>query len=154
MSDTETPQTPQTIVVEYQLPHAPAKVWRALTESDLLARWLMANDFRAEVGHRFHFRAQPMPHWDGIVRCEVREIDPPNRLSFTWVGGSKEAGTFLDTTVTWQLRATDTGTLLRLEHAGFLPTAKFAIDGMSKGWGGHIRQRLEELLAGLADEVR
>jgi uncharacterized protein YndB with AHSA1/START domain len=141
---------PQTIKVEYSLPHSPTKVWRALTESGLLAKWLMPNDFRAEVGHRFQFRAPPMPHWDGIVHCEVREVDPPKRLTFTWVGGSKEAGTYLDTTVTWILSPTATGgTLLRLEHAGFMPTNKFAYEGMSKGWGGHIRQRLEQLLGEL-----
>jgi uncharacterized protein YndB with AHSA1/START domain len=140
----------QTIVVEYDLPHPPAKVWRALTEPGLLARWLMPNDFRAEVGHRFQFRAPPMPHWDGIVHCEVREVDPPKRLRFTWVGGSKEAGTYLDTTVTWMLSATASGgTLLRLEHAGFMPTNKLALEGISRGWGGHIRQRMEALLAEL-----
>jgi uncharacterized protein YndB with AHSA1/START domain len=139
------------ITVEYHLPHSPTKVWRALTESDLMAKWLMPNDFRAEVGHCFQFRAPPMPHWDGIVHCEVREVDPPWRLSYTWVGGSREAGTYLDTTVTWRLSAAaNGGTLLRLEHAGFLPTNQFALDGMSKGWGGHIRQRLEALLAELA----
>jgi uncharacterized protein YndB with AHSA1/START domain len=140
----------RTITVEYDLPQPPAKVWRALTDSGLLAKWLMPNDFRAEVGHRFEFRAPPMPHWDGIVRCEVREVDPPRRLCFTWVGGSKEAGTFLDTTVTWVLTPTASGgTLLRLDHAGFMPTNQFAYDGIGKGWGGHIRQRLEALLAEL-----
>ncbi len=139
---------PQTIRVEYVLSHPPAKVWRALTESGLLARWLMPNDFRAEVGHRFQFRAQPMPHWDGIVHCEVREVDAPRRLRYTWVGGSQAAGTHLDTTVTWTLSARpDGGTLLVLEHAGFMPTNRFAFEGMNKGWSGHIRQRLEALLA-------
>jgi uncharacterized protein YndB with AHSA1/START domain len=141
---------PRSIVVEYDLPHPPAKVWRALTEPALISKWLMENDFRAEVGHRFHFRAQPMPHWDGLVQCEVREVEPQKRLRFTWVGGSKEHGTHLDTQVTWTLTATASGgTLLRLEHAGFLPENPFALEGMSKGWGGPIRQRLEALLAEL-----
>jgi uncharacterized protein YndB with AHSA1/START domain len=139
----------QKIEVEYQLPQAPAKVWRALTESDLLARWLMPNDFRAEVGHRFQFRAPPMQNWDGIVRCEVLEVDPPRQLSYSWVGGSKEAGTYLDSTVIWTLTPEGGGTRLRLEHAGFLPTNQFAFEGMGKGWSGHIRQRLEALLAEL-----
>jgi uncharacterized protein YndB with AHSA1/START domain len=138
----------ETIVIEYELAHPPAKVWRALTDSGLLARWLMPNDFRAEVGHRFHFRAQPMPHWDGVVQCEVRAVEREKRLQFTWVGGSKEAGSYLDTTVTWSLTPTASGgTLLRLEHAGFLPANKIALEGMGKGWGGQIRRRLEELLA-------
>lgn len=65
----------QSIVVEYDLPQPPEKVWRVLTEPELLSSWLMANDIRAVVGHKFTFRAQPMPHWDGIVHCEVMEVE-------------------------------------------------------------------------------
>jgi len=49
----------QSISLKYDLPHPPAKVWRALTEPELLAAWLMANDMRALVGHRFTFKQQP-----------------------------------------------------------------------------------------------
>ncbi len=42
-----------TIRVERLLLHAPAKVWRALTDSAAIGQWLMPNDFRAEVGARF-----------------------------------------------------------------------------------------------------
>src|SRR5262249_37620569 len=53
------------------LAHPPARVWRALTDPDLLARWLMPNDFRPAAGHRFTFRTDPRPGFDGIVHCEV-----------------------------------------------------------------------------------
>jgi hypothetical protein len=33
----------QSIALEYELPHPPAKVWRALTDPALLAAWLMDN---------------------------------------------------------------------------------------------------------------
>ena len=59
----------QTVSLEYDLPYPPAKVWRALTEPELLARWLMANDMDAKVGHNFKLTSKPMPQWDGIVRC-------------------------------------------------------------------------------------
>lgn len=36
-------------------------LWRALTDSELLATWLMPNDFRAEVGHRFTMTTDPAP---------------------------------------------------------------------------------------------
>jgi len=49
----------QSISPKYDLPHPHAKVWRALTEPELLAAWLMANDMRALVGHRFTFKQQP-----------------------------------------------------------------------------------------------
>ena len=37
------------------------QVWRALTDPDLLARWLMPNDFKPVVGHQFTFRTEPVP---------------------------------------------------------------------------------------------
>jgi uncharacterized protein YndB with AHSA1/START domain len=49
----------QSIVEERLLPYPPDKVWRALTQSAMLAEWLMPNDFKPEVGHRFAFRSQP-----------------------------------------------------------------------------------------------
>ena len=109
MNDTDR-ATKRTIVVDYTLAHPPEKVWRALTESDLLACWLMENDFRPEVGHRFTFRTQPMPAFgfDGIVRCEVLAVDRPHRLRHSWVGGA------LDTIVTWTLTPKGNGTLLFL----------------------------------------
>ena len=63
----------QSIALEYDLPHPPAKVWRALTEPDLVAQWIMDNDMVANVGHNFTFRMEPTPWWDGIVKCEVLE---------------------------------------------------------------------------------
>ena len=41
-------------------PHPPDKVWRALTDPELLGAWLMPNDFQARVGHRFTFRTDPV----------------------------------------------------------------------------------------------
>jgi uncharacterized protein YndB with AHSA1/START domain len=46
------------IVVEYSFPQPPAHVWRALTEPELLAAWLMPNDIAPVVGHKFNFRTQ------------------------------------------------------------------------------------------------
>lgn len=142
----------QTITAEYDLPHAPAKVWRALTDPALVAEWLMPNDFRAEVGHRFTFRAPPIGTWDGTVHCEVLEVVPRQRLRYAWVGGVDVPGgpgSRLDTTVTWTLTPTDGGTLLRLEHAGFLPKNAFAFEMMGQGWRGRIAARLGEVLASL-----
>ena len=65
------------ISLEFDLPHPPVKVWRALT-------W-----------------------WDGIVRCEVLEVDPPKRLRYSWPSGPESSG--LDTVVTWTLTPTPSG---------------------------------------------
>jgi uncharacterized protein YndB with AHSA1/START domain len=145
MNAAQKPET-QTITVEYELPQAPEKVWRALTEAELIARWLMVNDLRPVVGHRFTFKAQPMPGWDGVVQCEVLEVVPPERLSYSWRGGPETSR--LDTVVTWRLaRTTSGGTRLVLEHAGFTSANAFAFDALNKGWRGKVAQSLREVLA-------
>lgn len=142
------PQT-QSIVVEYRFAKKPATVWRALTEPALIAQWLMANDFRPVVGHKFNFRAQPVPGWDGVVHCEVLECDAPTRLVYAWRGGSDALqgyGHRLDTTVTWTLSADGAGTLLRMEHAGFTADDHFSFTNMGGGWRGPIAQRIAQVV--------
>ena len=59
-----------TIRVDEYLPHSVAKVWRALTDSDLLARWLMPNDFKLE------------PVVMALGRWGVRFMDSPHEGDF------------------------------------------------------------------------
>ena len=102
----------RTLVIEKFLAHPPEKVWRALTESQLLAQWLMNNDFRPSVGDKFQFRSQPVPNWSGIIDCEVLIVEPLRRLSYTW-------GTLgIDTAVLWILTPAEGGTLLRAACEG------------------------------------
>jgi uncharacterized protein YndB with AHSA1/START domain len=140
----------QSIVVEYDLPYPPEKVWRALTEPQLLAAWLMPNDIKAEVGHRFTFQAVPVPGWDGIVHCEVLVVDPYRCLRYSWRGGSDKIvdyGARLDTVATWTLAPTAAGgTRLRLDHDGF-PLESFAFTAMNQGWRGKVAERIAQVLA-------
>jgi uncharacterized protein YndB with AHSA1/START domain len=137
------------IQVDEFLPYPPERVWRALTDRDRLARWLMPNDFQPIVGHRFTFRTDPVPDvgFDGVVQCEVLALEPAELLRISWAGG---AG--LDTTVTWRLVPEGKGTRLFLDHAGFdpdHPTQQLARRMMGSGWGSHVWHRLEaELAAG------
>ena len=61
MTHSSTPATenPRTLVVERVFPHPPEKLWRALTESPLLAQWMMNNDFAPVVGRKFQFHNEP-----------------------------------------------------------------------------------------------
>jgi uncharacterized protein YndB with AHSA1/START domain len=140
------------IVVEYRFPEAPAKVWRALTEPELLAAWLMPNDIAPTVGRRFKFRVQPMGDWNGVVDCEVIEVIPQRKLVYTWLGGSSKNegyGHRLETTVTWTLEpSADGGTVLKLVHHGFHPD-DFAFKAMGQGWnskGAAIADALETIV--------
>ncbi|SPJ17980.1 conserved hypothetical protein [Burkholderiales bacterium] len=51
--------------------------------STVIEEWLMKNDFELVEGHKFNFRADPMPHWNGVTDCEVLAIEPYKRLSYT-----------------------------------------------------------------------
>lgn len=51
--------TTRSVVLERELPHPPEKVWRALTQPQLIAGLLAKTDFNAEVGFRFSVRIDP-----------------------------------------------------------------------------------------------
>lgn len=131
---------PTTIEVDQFLSHPPEKVWRALTDSDRIARWLMPNDFAPVVGNRFTFRTGARPGFDGIVRCEVLELVPERLMRWSWRGGT------LDSTVTWTLTPEGHGTRLFLRHEGFDPDdplQRQALEFMGRGWRSHLMRRLE-----------
>ena len=135
------------VVVERELAHSPAKVWRALTESALIDDWLMANDFIPVVGHRFQLRTTPMPHWNGVLDGEVLEVDPPRRLVYTWCASADEAAGGLKTVVTWTLSSTATGTRLRMEQSGFRPQDENNRRGAQFGW----QKNLDKLAGVISD---
>lgn len=130
---TDTAASTQSIVEERLMPHPPEKVWRALTQSALLAQWLMPNDFKPEVGHRFAFRSQPQPGWTGVTNCEVKIVEPLRRLVCTWGDGS-ETDSGLKTVVTWILTPEAGGTRVRMEQSGFRPQDEAAHRGAGYGW--------------------
>ena len=149
MTDTANQAATRTIVVEDMLPHSPEVVWKALTDRAYLDRWLMKNDFRPIVGHRFTFQAQPMGDWNGVVQCQVLECTAPEKLSYSWVGGSAKnpgIGSVLDSVVTITLTPVPGGTRLKLVHDGFRsPQNDAGFTAMSSGWGGIIK-RIDALL--------
>jgi len=122
------------VVVERQMPHPPEKIWRALTQGPLIEAWLMQNDFQPVVGHRFNFRATPMPHWNGVVDCEVLIVEPHERLSYSWNASGEEAAGGLRTVVTWTLTPTEGGTQVRMEQSGFRPEDEANYEGANYGW--------------------
>jgi len=142
------PATTRSILIEKEIPHPPEKIWRALTQGPLIKEWLMENDFQPVVGHKFHLRAAPMPHWNGVTDCEVLVVEPNKRLSYSWNSSGEEAAKGLKTVVVWTLTPTKSGTLVRMEQSGFRPEQGANYQGASHGWqrffGG-----LERVVAGL-----
>lgn len=128
----------RTLVVEREMSHPPEKVWRALTQAALIEDWLMQNDFQPVIGHKFNFRAEPMPYWNGVTDCEVLIVEPNRRLSYTWNASGEEAANGLKTVVTWTLTPTARGTHVRLEQAGFHPEEERNYQGAQHGWQRNI----------------
>lgn len=139
--DTTMPAQTEALALEFELRHAPEKVWRALTDPALLAEWLLpVVDLALEPGAAFRFLASPQPGWDGVVNCQLREIEAQRKLSYTWVVGE------IDTVVTFTLTPSGSGTRLSIVQAGFKPGQRQNFAGARYGWkmmGG----RLLELLA-------
>jgi uncharacterized protein YndB with AHSA1/START domain len=119
-------------------PHPKEVLWEYLTKSELLAEWLMENDFKPEVGHKFMFTTKPKIKvgFDGNIYCEVLEIIPFQKLSYSWKGGPGKGKITLDSIVTWTLTPKDNGTELQLDHTGFKGMKNYITYLiMNKGWG-------------------
>jgi len=129
--------------------YPPEAVWVALTDPHALAEWLMPNDFKAVVGHRFRFEVDPMPGCDPIVRCEVLEVDRPRKLVYTWVPEPKNrakaaAGT---STVSWTLTPEKGGTRLVLEHVGLEIYPLWQRLMLRFGWGTMVKRWIPKVCA-------
>jgi uncharacterized protein YndB with AHSA1/START domain len=143
-TDTTPQSQTESISFELELPHAPEKVWRALTEPALLAQWLLpVLDLQLQPGAAFTFKTQAYPGWDGTVNCRFVEIEPHRKLSYTWTVP------FLDTVVTFTLSPTASGTRLAIVQSGFKPEQKRESGGARYGWN-MMGEKLVDVLAKLA----
>ena len=134
----------RTVVIERDIAHPPEKIWRALTEPHLIAEWLMKNDFRPDIGHRFNLTGE----WGGVLDCEVLDIEPHRTLSYSWNFTHDDAAFDLRSVVTFTLTPTAAGTHLRVEQSGFRPEQKQAFGGAKLGWQQFL-EKLETLVTGL-----
>jgi uncharacterized protein YndB with AHSA1/START domain len=141
---TELAMATRSLIVEREMPHPPEKIWRALTQGPLIAEWLMRNDFEPIVGHKFNFRAAPVHGWNGVTDCEVLEIIPLQRLTYSWNASGEQAPDGLKTIVTWTLTRCEKGTHVRMEQSGFRPQDDAGYRGMGGGWP-RILERLEQV---------
>src|SRR3974390_1680812 len=83
---TDTPTETRSVVIEREIPHPPEKIWHALTQPHLIEEWLMKNDFKPVVDHKFNLRGD----W-GAVDCQVLKVDPHKTLTYTWAAHGLES---------------------------------------------------------------
>ncbi len=137
--ETKLPDIQQKIIFDAPI----QKVWETVSTPAGIASWFMPNDFQPEIGYNFHLQSPfgPSP-------CKVTEIEPPNRLSFTW-----------DTegwVVTFILKEIGDQTEFTLIHGGWKeshemiqkPNEKSTIirDRMTQGWVGIVHERLRKVV--------
>jgi uncharacterized protein YndB with AHSA1/START domain len=122
------------------------EVWACLTQPELLEQWLMKSDFKPVVGHHFRFTHDPKNDscYAGVTECEVLEVIPFVKLSYSWKGSTKDGNRAFKSTVVWTLIPQGNETELRLQHHGFA----LLEDALAheQGWSACIK-RFEELLS-------
>ena len=134
----------KSVVIERDLAHPPEKIWRALTQPHLIAEWLMQNDFKPAMGHRFNLRTQAYGDWNGVIDCKVLAIEPNKTLSYTWESGNGPLR--VTSVVTWTLTPMQTGTHLRMEQSGFRSDQPQNYAGAKYGWQNFLA-KFEQVLA-------
>jgi uncharacterized protein YndB with AHSA1/START domain len=140
MNETALKSHTQQIVVDDVFPHAPETIWKTLTDGELMGRWLgmTPTGFEPVKGRHFTYQTTAAGAWDGVIHCEVLEVNPNQRLAYSWRGGHEGNtgyGSRLDTVVTFTLSKTENGTRLSLVHSGFvLPQNEIAFTNMGGGW--------------------
>ena len=106
------------------LPYPVAKVWAALTDLDRRAEWLAPGTFELTPGGTARLE---FANTGDVVDGEVRAVEPPVLLEFTW----GEGGGF----VRWELTEVAGGTRLELTHT--LPNRDEGA-GVLAGWHSHL----------------
>lgn len=136
----------ESVILDYEINTSIDKVWTAITDSESLTKWMLfkKNTFKPELGHQFQLSG--VVGYDGVIDCEVTEIDEPNKLAYTWstagVDGETQA-----TLVTMTLQSkSDRVTVLHLEQSGFQPDARQEIAGARYGWQNMLSE-LDKLIA-------
>ena len=124
-----------TIEFSLSIPVAPAKVWTALTDSTMLARWLADGTIDAVPGGRVHLK------WpgQGEMHGTVRSISVPHQLSYSWIetNSSSEVAFHVEMISPDESRLT-------LIHRG---TTEEEAPGFAAGWHSHL-ESLHDVLTG------
>lgn len=79
--------------------------------------------------------AKPKPGWNGIVDCEVLEVDEPSLLRYSWVGGDGGGDV---TEVAYRLEPRPGGTRFSYEHTGFTGLGGVFMATLL----GHVRRKM------------
>lgn len=133
------------ILQKWYFQQPPSEVWEYLTRPELIEQWLMKSDFQPIPGYKFRFTFVPKneSNYEGIVDCEVLEVKPFTKLSYSWNGATKDRSRIFNSKVEWTLLPSDNGTELQLKHEGFIHLEDFTTH--NTGWDNCLK-RFDKLI--------
>ncbi|MEC1720248.1 SRPBCC domain-containing protein [Schinkia azotoformans] len=124
------PEIRKTIVVDAPI----EKVWKAVSTSEGIAAWWMANTFEPVLGKDFILHAGPY----GDSPCKVTELDPPNCVGFDWDKGWH---------LTFELKSLEDGkTEFTLIHSGWSVENSKTREIMNEGWEKIVKEQLPKYI--------
>ena len=123
------------------------QVWRAISEKELMKQWYFdLEEFKPEPGFKFEFLAGPSPEKQYVHLCEIVDVVPYQKLSYTWRYKGYEGSSL----VTFELFEESDGTLLKLTHSGLDSFPKtnpdLAIHNFQEGWSHILNVALKGFL--------
>ena len=137
----------QPIVIERTFNAPVAAVWKAITDKDEMKSWYFdLAEFKAEKGFMFQFSGGPDDGPQYLHLCEVTEVIPNKKLTYSWRYDGYPGNSF----VTFELFEKEENTLLRLTHTGLesfpADNKDFAKSNFVKGWTDIIHTSLRKHL--------
>lgn len=145
--------TPFTIERVYNAPVA--RVWQAITDNEKMKHWYFElKEFKPEVGFVFEFVGGDEKQ-QYLHRCEVTEVVPEKKLSYTWTYPEK---TSVISEVTFELFPEGNKTRLKLTHKGIenfqadVKDPNFAPESFAAGWTAIIGTNLKNYVEGASVE--
>ena len=137
----------QPIIVEETFDAPTATVWKAITDKTEMKQWYFdLAEFNAVKGFQFQFTGGPDDGIKYLHLCEVTEVIPGKKLTYSWRYDGYPGNSF----VSFELFEKEDKTLLRLTHEGLNTFPKdnpdFASSNFVAGWNEIIHTSLKKYL--------
>lgn len=135
------------IIVENKYSATPEEIWKAITDPDAMKKWYFdLPGFKAEVGYKFNFIGGPSPERQYNHLCEVTEVIPMKKLTYSWNYDGYAGNSF----VTFEMSPELDGTSLKLTHDKLetFPSDNpdFAPQNFEGGWNSLLGESLKGFL--------
>lgn len=136
------------LVVERRYDAPVNKVWEAITVNEQMKQWyFQLEEFKPQPGFKFSFYGEGHKGEKYLHLCEVTEVIPEKKLTYSWKYEGFEGISF----VTFELFEEGEQTLVRLTHRGLDSFSgdnpDFAASSFEQGWNEILGTYLKNHLA-------